>query len=157
MDGLRRLDHMVDRLLCADAQLHNTPLEKAKILIKKASILIMNESPTTQADPKKGLWEKAHDLVIKKISNTIIKNEIKETDFGVLTKKESMNAYFSGFVTYSGVKLYYGVTKCTNGYHLRMSRGFFNTFWERVIDERLGEDHNAFLVKGLLEECMIKI
>ena len=148
---------MVDRLLCADAQLHNTQLEKAKSLIMKASILIMRESPATQAAPKKGLWEKAQDFAIKKISTTIIKQEIKEADFGVLTENESMKSYFSGFVTYSGVKLYYGVTKCTNGYRLRMSRGFFNTFRERVIDERLGEDRNAFLVKGLLEECMIKI
>lgn len=151
---LMQLDHIVDRLLCVDANTHIGNLEKAKELIKKAGEFIMNETTKTSS-----ITQMVRNFAIKTVSTPIQKKPILDEHFHEVVQKEDplMAPYYSRYVMYSGVKLFFDVTENSDGFDLRMSRGFIQTRREVRCYKNCTTEQNAGQVKWLLEMSMYRV
>jgi hypothetical protein len=153
MAVLMQLDHIVDRLLCVELTVHQDNLKKAKKLIQDAGNLIMKENTET-TDYK----QKIKNYFINKISTPIVKKPILDEHFHDVDPREDplMAPYYSRYVMYSNVKLFFDLTENSDGFDLRMSRGFIK-YRREVRCYKNRDAQNAEQVKWLLEMSMFKV
>ena len=168
MSVLVRLDHLVDRILGAEAEHEAVWLDYVKRLIKEANSIIAKE-PSEKVPQNQGVLDRARDYFIKRISNDIIKKEITDDDFSGL-KEEDKSLKKLGYsckVKFSGIFLFYKVLWCTDGFNLDgfklyMTRGFSTLKRDTtiIVTETMTQEihtNNILSVKSLLEASMMRV